>query len=145
MELTGQLSNADLPGLLRHLHDSAVHTSTAPRVTHAPARIHKVVHRLTPEERSRLANMYAAGSTAQALAAEFGISKASVLNILEADGIPRRRRPLSAAQVERARSLYASGLSLARVGLVMEVDASTVWRAFQRRGVPMRPTSQRSS
>jgi hypothetical protein len=69
---------------------------------------------------------YKTGSTVYQLAELFRINRGTMSNLLERQGVPRRNRSLSPAQIERATELYAAGLSLVSVGKQLGCDGSTV-------------------
>jgi DNA-directed RNA polymerase specialized sigma24 family protein len=75
---------------------------------------------------------YRDGLTVYELATLFGIHRETVSVVLERNGVPRRRRPLSPSQIERASILYESGWSFAQVGAELGCDPSTVWRALAK-------------
>lgn len=103
----------------------------------------RVRRRLSPEQETQLVALYRAGTTTYQLSAGFGISRRMVSLILGKHGIPLRNQPLSAGQVEEAISLYASGLSLARVGEKLGCHAATVRSALIRAGVATRDSHGR--
>ena len=86
---------------------------------------------------------YQAGSTAYQLAEQFRINRDTVSKLLERQGVPRRNRPLSPAQIERATELYGAGLSLVSVSKQLGCDARTVHLALRKAGVRMRDTHGR--
>jgi hypothetical protein len=90
--------------------------------------------KLSEEEISELVHGYQEGLTVYELADQFGIHRETVSVVLKTEGVPRRRRPLSPAQIERASSLHESGLSFARVGAEIGCDASTVFRTLAKIG-----------
>jgi len=94
----------------------------------------KIRRKLSGEEISELVQGYRVGLTVYELATQFGIHRETVAGILEREGVPRRRRPLSPSQIERASILYGSGWSLAQVGAELGCDPSTVWRTLAKIG-----------
>lgn len=87
---------------------------------------------------------YEAGMSTTQLTGEYGLRKASVLRLLHEAGTDmRRRQPFSERQVDEAARLYASGLSVAAIGLRLEAHPSTVWRTLKARGVTLRPPRNR--
>ena len=78
------------------------------------------------------------GSTVYQLAEQFRINRQTVSRLLEREGVPRRGRPLSPAQIEQATRLYATGLSLVSVGKQLGCDGSTVHLALRKAAVRMR-------
>jgi DNA-binding CsgD family transcriptional regulator len=75
------------------------------------------------------------------LAREFGVHRRTVADHLERLGVARRVNlpKLTPTDIERAVSQYQAGDSLATVGKILNVDASTVQRALKRAGVAIRP------
>jgi hypothetical protein len=104
----------------------------------APPPPFKLSQRLAPEAFTQMATRYEAGESAKALAAEFGISRASLMLRLQAAGVEIRRQRLGVQEIEEATRLYASGLSLAKIGVRFGVDHTTLRRQLLRRGVRMR-------
>ena len=66
----------------------------------------------------------------------------TVMKHVERAGAPRRRHLLTDL-LDEARQLYDQGWSLASIGTHFGVNASTVWHALRRAGVPMRDTHGR--
>jgi hypothetical protein len=87
---------------------------------------------------------YKTGLTVYQLAEQFRINRGTVSKLLEREGVPRRGRPLSHAQVDQATELYATGLSLVSVGKRLGCDGSTVHLALRKAGVRMRDTHGRA-
>lgn len=54
-----------------------------------------------------------------------------------------RRQPFSDQTMDEAARLYASGLSVAVIGLRLGAHPSKVWMAWKARGVPLRPPRNR--
>jgi hypothetical protein len=73
-------------------------------------------------------------------------NRGTVPRLLErGEGVPRRGRPLSLAQIEQATELYATGLSLVSVGKQLGCDGSTIHLALRKAGVPMRDRQGRQA
>jgi len=77
------------------------------------------------------------------LAERFGVHRTTVVAIFERHDVPRRHQKLTVQLLQQAAELYADGWSLERVGTALEVDASTVQRAFKRRGIARRDSHGR--
>ena len=92
--------------------------------------------RLTDSQRSDLAARYLGGESARVLAVAFDIDRRTATRIVRADGGAVRYR--ANADVEMARELYESGLSLAKVGAELGVSARTVLNMLRRAGIPTR-------
>ncbi|MBK6870833.1 MAG: hypothetical protein IPJ14_09635 [Kineosporiaceae bacterium] len=78
------------------------------------------------------------------LAAQFGIHRATVRQILLRQRVPLRVRGLSKVQVDEAERLYAEGWSVARLGERFHTNGTTVWRALLEREIPMREPWERT-
>jgi len=104
----------------------------------------KQIHRrLRQREIDELVAGYRAGATVYQLANEFRIHRGTVSLLLERHRVSLRNRPLSPAQIEQARVLYATGQSLAKVGKQLGCDANTVRLALVKVGVRMRDSHGR--
>lgn len=86
---------------------------------------------------------YEAGLPTTQLTGKYGLSKASVLRLLHEAEAEMRRQPFSEQDVDEATRLYASGLSVAAVGLRLGAHPSKVWRALRAQGVALRPARNR--
>ncbi len=98
--------------------------------------------RIDAETVNRLAARYSAGETLHALAAEFGVERALIVDLLRERGVEVRYR-VDEVTLAEAAQLYASGLSLAKVGEQFGVSAWSVLRAFRVAGVEVRPERRR--
>ena len=92
----------------------------------------KAPRKLSSEENLDLVQGYRDGLTVYELATQFGIHRNAVSCALEEEGVPRRRRPLSPSQIEKATVLRGSGWSLVQVGAELGCDPSTVWRTLTK-------------
>jgi DNA-binding transcriptional ArsR family regulator len=106
----------------------------------APRARRQVQHRLPPAEIDALVEAHQAGAPARQLAEQFKISRSTVLEHLERQGVPRRPnvRKLTDQQVEQAGTDYHGGKSLAIVAARYEVAERTLAREFRRGGVSIR-------
>ena len=143
MELVGAYSNhsgtsAKLADLRKRIEERTARRG-ARRV-----RRQKTPRRLSAEGIAELVQGYGDGLTVYELASEFGIHRQTVSRALEREGVPRRGRSLSSAQIERAIGLRRSGWSLAQVGTELGCDPSTVWRTLAEIGNTV-PQVQRDS
>jgi DNA invertase Pin-like site-specific DNA recombinase len=135
VEVMGRYFNPSDQG--ERLHDLLRIVPSRPKTVNS--RTPKAIHRrLRPEQVEQLVIGYKTGSTVYQLAELFRIDRGTVSRLLERQGVPRRGRPLSAAQVEQASRLYATGLSLVGVGKRLGCEGSTVHIALQKAGVRMR-------
>ena len=83
------------------------------------------------------------GATTYELARRFGANRETISRQLKHAGVRMRGQALSAADVDRAEQLYATGLSLAKVGRELGCAASNVGRALKVRAVRFRSPNQR--
>ena len=95
--------------------------------------------RRTPELERQLVARYQSGAATAALCTEFQIGKDTVLSILDAHGVTRKRTLPSDRTMAKAEGLYTSGLSLKALELRLGVPASTLQLQFKKRGVALRP------
>jgi lambda repressor-like predicted transcriptional regulator len=77
------------------------------------------------------------------LAAEFGVHRDTVHNILERQGV-LRPRGLQSDELLEAIGLYEDGWSLARLAVEFNVSSSTVNRALRQAGVQVRRPGRQS-
>ena len=94
--------------------------------------------RLSPESKFELVRRYLAGESASALSKDLGIHRTTALAIIEAAGVKRRHKVMTAAKTKRAITLYQSGESLADIGEVLKVNAQTVRNAINKQGIRIR-------
>lgn len=104
---------------------------------------HKLEQRLHASVAAEVVADYEAGMPTTKLTGKYGLGKSSVLRLLRDADVEMRRQPLSEPEVDEAVRLYASGLSVAAVGLRIGANPSTVWRALRARGVALRPPRNR--
>jgi hypothetical protein len=64
-------------------------------------------------------------------------SQGAVLRLLDVNGVPRRQRGLSDAQVREANRLYGQGWSLTRIGDHFGKDHTVVRNALLRAGITL--------
>jgi hypothetical protein len=90
------------------LHDLLQIVPSRPKRVNSrtPKAIHRRLRRAQVEE---LVIGYKTGSTVYQLSEQFRINRGTVSKLLERQGVPRRNRSLSPAQIERATELYATG------------------------------------
>jgi hypothetical protein len=94
--------------------------------------------RLADSDRIKVVERYEVGETAAALAAAYGVNRATVFAILQRAGIKSRYRILTDHDVAAATMMYESGQSLASIAKHFDVADRTVVNAFRRVGVPTR-------
>lgn len=99
--------------------------------------------RLERPEQEELVARYQAGDLMSELAQRYGIHRRTVSAILKRHGVPTRASGLAPEQIRRAVLMYAQGQSLARIGKLLGVDATTVRARLREQGVQMRDTHGR--
>jgi hypothetical protein len=134
--LAGYTLETGLAGHLSHTGTENGSHYTAP--TSLPE-ANALVSRLEPTDVDAAVASYLAGSSARQVAAELGVSKSGLLDLLRRRGVePRQRRSLDTAQVDEAIRLYRSGCLLREIGDVLGVSRDGVRLALRSRGVAMR-------
>lgn len=103
----------------------------------------KRARRLSDVERLRLAQRYTSGATVYELADEFRMARETVSSQLKLAGVSMRRQTLSAAEIDEAIALYATGLSTIAIGERLKRDATGIWRVLKNHGVQMRDPHDR--
>lgn len=98
--------------------------------------------RLGGDELSELLAGYHDGVLINDLADTFAIHRNTVLSLAKRAGAAERYRVID-RQLDEAWNLYEHGWSVAAIGDEFGVDPSTVWRAFQRAGLPLRQPWER--
>jgi hypothetical protein len=94
--------------------------------------------RLRPEEQAEVVARYQAGESVYALADAFSIRRQTISATLGRHGVRRRYNLLCDSDVQRARELYESGLSLVDVGAALGVSSKTVLNGFRAAGIETR-------
>jgi IS30 family transposase len=87
---------------------------------------------LKDEEVARLIEGYRNGKTGYELASEFCVHRVTVSVILKRNGVEIRRRGLDESQRAEVARLRGEGMSYARIGEGLGVDASTARRSYLR-------------
>ena len=100
-----------------------------------------IQRRLPASNDDDLVNDYAGGSSINELAHRYRIHRNTVMIHLKIRGVESRRtvRKLTNDSVAQAATLYAIGLSLAKVAQQFGVSEATVTREFRSAGLPIRP------
>jgi hypothetical protein len=93
---------------------------------------------LSPGGLKSFAIAYRSGIAIRDLALEFKIHRATVFELVERLGLPRRIPILTSEEVGEATRLYQSGKSLLKVGDHFGVAADTVALALMKAGVVIR-------
>jgi transposase-like protein len=130
----GLRSLLDLPG------------ATRPRRPERPPK--QAQKRLDPEGVAELVAGYRAGGRVKKLAAEFGIHRDTVHNILKRQGV-LRQPGIQLGELPEVVRLYEEGWSMARLAGEFGVSPSTVNRALRKAGASIRqpgpPRDRRAS
>jgi hypothetical protein len=71
------------------------------------------------------------------------LGKGTILHVLASRGVKMRRQPLTPEQITAAVEHYQAGWSLKRIGTELGADYTSIHRALQRSGVPMRKPWER--
>ena len=99
---------------------------------------YKLSRRLTEEQIEQLVAGYTAGSSTPKLALQHGISKTAIKKLLHERGVVLPYRVLDGEQAQLACELYASGLSLAKVGDKLGCSRKAVTTALENSGIQRR-------
>jgi len=94
----------------------------------------QVQHRLSPNEIDNLVRLYRTGARVDELAAHFYIHRNTVSEILNRQGVPRRRQGIPSELLSEVVSAYVAGSSLAVLGSQLSVDPATVSRTLRHAG-----------
>lgn len=108
------------------------------RVDTAVYRPYRLCHRFGEDTGAQLVRDYMDGIPTTQLIKIYGLSKASVLKLLQEADVTMRRQGLDDLQTAEAVRLYCSGLSLVRVGETIGFGPSSVANALRAAGVPLR-------
>jgi AraC-like DNA-binding protein len=100
-------------------------------------------HRLDGAAIAQLVDRYLGGSAIKELAGEFDVHRTTITTVLRREQVELRQAGLNASQLEKARTLYRNGWSVARLGDEFGVDGTTVWRHLVLAGVVMRSANER--
>lgn len=114
-----------------------IRTNPVERVP-TPSRSHRIDARLEPEQLDAIFDAYAAGDSATAVAAAFGVSESSVKRLVRQRGGEIRLQPLPRNLIAKAAALYESGMSVQAVADELRVPKSTLLRTLKKHGVQMR-------
>jgi DNA-binding CsgD family transcriptional regulator len=133
VEVTGQLSNHSVAGLVARLHlsltsrDQVLHPHPkAADATVTPSPPRRRQRCLSDDQVRSLVEAYKAGIAINELAAEFHVHRSTVLDHLNRAGTKRRHPAVDSHQVEEAAQLRGAGKSFRDIGRHFGVHASTV-------------------
>ncbi|NNH75912.1 helix-turn-helix domain-containing protein [Nocardia uniformis] len=102
----------------------------------------RLERRLSRTEKSELIQAYRDGASAAELAHRYRASKSAILELLTKHKVPRRYQSMTDADIERAEQLYLAGHSLTACAELTGFPASSINRALNKRGTPMRPAGR---
>jgi AraC-like DNA-binding protein len=130
--------------MLDHLRQVAERVEATPKrepsLIDQPVRPYRIDRRLSPDQITELVTAYQSGTSTPKLCQQYGLSKWSVLKILNDHGVPMRQpRHLTEAQIDQAVGQYEAGDSLVTIARQLGSSPTTIHRALTARGVPMRP------
>lgn len=128
----------DLEVLVRKL-PSANTLPTKPARTRAK----RSIRELRPDELAAIIADYQGGATLSELSTRHGYNRVGISSALKRAGVQLRRQGLNQEQIDQAVNLYRSGMSLARIGDRLEVDATTVRTRLMERGSDRAPGARR--
>ncbi len=118
---------------------SQIETAPLVMVCPKPIRVHSVERRLGADQVAALLRRYSEGTSAQAVASEFGTSVSSVVRLVRKHGGHVHGKPLATDVLKQAGELYATGLSVQRVALELRVPKTSLLRAMKNAGIQLRP------
>ncbi|WP_216898051.1 hypothetical protein [Nocardia alni] len=89
-----------------------------------------------------LIQAYLDGTPTATLARQYHVSKTAILGLLTRRHIPRRYQSMTDTDIDHAERLYLSGHSLTTCAQLTGFPASSINRALNKRGIPMRPAGR---
>ena len=104
----------------------------------ADTKIRNVVRRLGQATINQLVADYEGGAETTTLTNSYGLSKSSVIELLENNGVVLRRQPLTEDQVAEAIWLYEHNHSLTSITEKLGLPRESIRRALVGAGVVMR-------
>jgi len=122
---------------LQHLLDLATH-HPAVHSKPTPTNVRNVTRRLGLGTINQLVAEYVGGIETTDLTVKYGLSKTSVLKLLDSNGVSMRRQPLTEEQVTDASVLYESGKSLTAIVEQLDLPRESIRRALIDAGITMR-------
>lgn len=120
----------------------ALEPETAPSMA-SSVLIRNLRRRLPPQVIAEMVARYLAGEDTPALSRAYGISKTGLLELLQAEGVSKRRQAITPDDAERALQLYEGGLTIMEVAGRVGYSYGTIRRALHEHGVAMRPSGIR--
>jgi DNA-binding CsgD family transcriptional regulator len=134
VHLTGQLSNPTYPlqKLFTMVREGLMSTILAAE-RRFPVIEHGRHYQLTPEDIDRLALRYEETKNMRQVAREFRISVTTVRSHLRILGIEvRRSKPMSEKQKEKAREMWAAGMTSTQIGKKLGFSHHTILKVVRR-------------
>lgn len=98
----------------------------------------RLSNRLSDDQISSIASKYGEGVSSVELAAQYGVSKTSIVALLRQQHIPIRDKRLTPEIQQLAISLYIEGNSLATIGKRINASPNSVRKLLMREGVSRR-------
>lgn len=102
------------------------------------AKSRRLSKRLTNDQITSISSKYREGASSADLAAQYGVSKTSIVEILRQQNVPVRDRRLKPEIQKLAISLYIDGNSLATVGKRVNASPTSVRKLLIREGIARR-------
>ncbi|AYF78463.1 helix-turn-helix domain-containing protein [Nocardia yunnanensis] len=102
----------------------------------------RLERRLSRTEKNELIQAYRDGASTAELARRYRASKSAILELLTKGRVPRRYQSMTEADIDRAEQLYLVGHSLSACAKLTGFPASSINRALNNRGTPMRPAGR---
>ncbi|HEX7835336.1 MAG TPA: hypothetical protein VF479_07690 [Pseudolysinimonas sp.] len=90
-----------------------------------------------------LITRYEAGETIPALAAECGVSRSGLGDLLRRHGVTLRYQPMTNTEIKRAIQRYSQGAPLSQLATEFNASQETIRKMLIRHGVAMRPARRR--
>lgn len=118
--------------------------SSAPRAARPSTTHRSIAWRLTEAQRSSVIERYGQGESPYQLAAEFGISRQSVIALIDAAGAPRQQRQMSAEDVQRVVALYEDGKSMRAIAEMLGFNKASIWNQLHANDVQIRDSHGRT-
>lgn len=101
-----------------------------------------IAHRFTQDTIAEIVAGYREGASTNQLCKQHGISKGSLLKILDEHGVQTRFQPMTKDEINQAARLYEAGDSLKTIAEKLGKGKGSVWTALRGRGVEMRPSTR---
>ncbi|WP_245663734.1 helix-turn-helix domain-containing protein [Nocardia arthritidis] len=139
--LLGNLSNHPQATQLRNLARLLETTSPRPPGT-TPVQPRRIAHHFTQDTIAEIVDAYREGASTNQLCKQHGISKGSLLKLLDEHGVQTRFQPMTKDEINQAARLYESGDSLKAIAEKLGKGKGSVWKALREKGVQLRPSTR---